>query len=192
MEINIPSNMFVELNNLFKVSTVNVELNNYECKDSEIIGNVRISGDYYQNDFESTLCEFEKLIPFNLVFKERNKVVDNIEIKDFEFFEVEKRGIETNFNIDIITSEVLQDDLEEIKSQITTDIDNQLAEILEVVEDNLPQITKPARRNVKYQSIRVCFFKNEGELNNILKNNDSEFLSNKLNENYYEKSRIIL
>ena len=49
MEINIPSNVFIELNNLFKVSTVDIEVSDYQLQDSEIIANIRISGDYYQN-----------------------------------------------------------------------------------------------------------------------------------------------
>ena len=194
MEINIPSNVFIELNNLFKVSTVDIEVSDYQLQDSEIIANIRISGDYYQNDFDSTLCEFEKTIPVNIVLNERNNQVDEVEINNFEYFEVEKRGIETSFSVDILTSEVkVNEELEKIKESITQEVDDELSEILEIVEDNLPQKVKKARNRENYQSIRICFFKNDQELNKILSdNNKDDVLSDRLNENYLEKSRIII
>lgn len=194
MEINIPSNVFIELNNLFKVSTVDIEVSDYQLQDSEIIANIRISGDYYQNDFDSTLCEFEKTIPVNIVLNERNNQVDEVEINNFEYFEVEKRGIETSFSVDILTSEVkVNEELEKIKESITQEVDDELSEILEIVEDNLPQKVKKARNRENYQSIRICFFKNDQELNKILSdNNKDDVLLDRLNENYLEKSRIII
>ncbi len=105
MNIQINSNAFTKLEQMVGISTVNIEILEYNLTDKVLTGQVKISGEYYSNskDFEENngLNNFENQIPFEIVFTNGIPLIRNVNINNFEYYEIAGRGIEATFDIDV-------------------------------------------------------------------------------------------
>lgn len=122
MQIEIKNNQFIEIKDLIKVLDVETLIRSYIFENfslkGEFLFKIRYCSLGKQLDEEEQL---EQVIPFEIVIPDI-KQVDNIELLDFEYFSVERRGIEVQLNLRIdYTTE----------DEITNSIDEEINEILE-------------------------------------------------------------
>lgn len=220
MQIKVNSNAFVKLPNLLKVSTIKALIDDFSLCKEEVKGNVTIKGDYYLDDEETTIKTFAEDIPFSIVFSHDKNEFTDIDITNFEYFEIDNKGIETSFDLVIdytekelvdcqenkgvptITPERImaknsdfeESNLEKIKTEISNKIDEVLSSKIEVKEDNLP--TKRINStNSNKKTIKVCFFKNEEEIDEICSLNKvsiDEVLQDANNSEYINKQRLFI
>lgn len=105
MNIQINSNAFTKLEQMVGISTVNIEILEYSLTEKVLTGQVKISGEYYSNnkEFEENngLNTFENKIPFEIVFTNGTPLIKNVNINNFEYYEIAGRGIEATFDIDV-------------------------------------------------------------------------------------------
>lgn len=158
MNLKVDSNAFTTLTGMVGISSVNIENYNNELKDKCLMGNIRIFGNYYGNKIEDdqNLQSFENIIPYEIVFTQDNIQVNNLEIENFEYYEVAGRGIETSFiiSVDYDFYDVREkENLDALKEEITSEIDEVLQEKLEVVEDNFLEVTLDQDRNDQQEII---------------------------------------
>lgn len=158
MNLKVDSNAFTTLTGMVGISSVNIENYNNELKDKCLMGNIRIFGNYYGNKIEDdqNLQSFENIIPYEIVFTQDNIQVNNLEIENFEYYEVAGRGIESSFiiSVDYDFYDVREkENLDALKEEITSEIDEVLQEKLEVVEDNFLEVTLDQDRNDQQEII---------------------------------------
>ncbi|MBQ8292719.1 MAG: hypothetical protein IJ501_01175 [Bacilli bacterium] len=161
MNIQVNSNAFTKLDKMVGISLVDVELLNYDLVDSILKGEIKIYGEYYSTDEKyqdnNGLNNFENIIPFEVVFTKNNVELKSIEVKDFEYYEVAGRGVEATFNIEIeydeMVDDLIIDDKESLKEEITNQMDQMLSEKLEIKTDNFleEKIVLPVERTTKKQ-----------------------------------------
>ena len=134
MNINVKVNNFIPLKNLSKVLNLQVSLNDYNFENGKLVGDFCVVGsyltDYEKND---SPVEFNESLPLEIIFTNDIKFINNIEIINYEYFEVERRGIEIEISINV-TYEDNNCDLNynEITNNITQHIDEKLQEELDI------------------------------------------------------------
>lgn len=155
MNIQINSNAFTKLEQMVGISTVNIEVLEYNLTDKVLTGQVKISGEYYSNnkDFEENngLNNFENQIPFEIIFTNGTPSIRNVNINNFEYYEIAGRGIEATFDIDVYydlidektrTEEFTEQLLEEkndltISDEIVNSIDCDIVPKEEVIKESI-------------------------------------------------------
>lgn len=238
MNIQINSNAFTKLEQMVGISTVNIEILEYSLADKTLTGQVKIIGEYYSGnkDFEENngLCNFENIIPFEIVFTNGKPLINSVNINDFEYYEIAGRGIEATFNIDVsydltdenarseeliesvteekikieeekeltILNDIVNDETnfnilteeEEIKENITNQIDSILAIKLEVKNDNFLEET-PKKRSEKKSWIKVIYYNENEQVKELCKNHDFSYedvLKENQKYNFSDNHRIII
>jgi len=98
MELSISCEAAVKLDKMRDVQDVHCAINDFNVNGDALEGSIRIWGNYFKDDVEN-LHDFTDLVPFTIVFKDKNFQIDDIEVRDFEFQEIVNQGIECRFNI---------------------------------------------------------------------------------------------
>ncbi len=98
MELTICCDASVKLPKMTNVMEVNCHIDSYEIKGDTLEGNILINGNYIQDDLEK-VYDFRELVPFTIVFKDKNYLVNSINVQNLECQEIINQGIECNFNI---------------------------------------------------------------------------------------------
>lgn len=103
MELKICCDATVRLEKMSNVNNVDCQVTTFELTGDTLNGNIKISGNYIKDNLEESF-PFEENVPFTLVFRDKNYVIDNIDIQDFTHQEIINQGIECNFNILVVYS----------------------------------------------------------------------------------------
>ncbi len=98
MELRICCDASVKLDKLTNVNHVDCQIGDYELTGDTLNGNIEIRGEYIKDNLED-VYPFSEIVPFTLVFKDKNYHIENIAVQDFSCQEIINQGIECNFNI---------------------------------------------------------------------------------------------
>ncbi len=141
MKLEIKNNNFIEIEDLIKVCSIECTLDEYSCENKILKGVLKFQGEYLKDssNFDTPFI-FLKLIPVEIVFIEDIQNIKEVIISSFEYFEVERRGVETettlliiqeedrevenSFNDEIISSVNLEDEYNNIKEDVNNEIEN--------------------------------------------------------------------
>ncbi|MCI5938890.1 MAG: hypothetical protein SOU07_00155 [Bacilli bacterium] len=184
MEIKIKCEHEIKLNQFVKLETVNFEVSSYLLKNDTLNGDVKINGTYQKNTSEiSTHQGFEDLVPFTVVFRDRNIKINKI-IIDEEKISENNDGINCSFTlvVDYALDEQIMEVPVEIEEEIikvsnttdeiTDDYTKKLEEKMNVRDSiNLINDTNVNFNNLKenYASINVYYLQNEKEIEQLAK-----------------------
>lgn len=176
MELKICCDASVKLERMSNVMEVECNVGDYKVDGDTLTGDIIIRGNYIQDVLEEH-HEFDEVVPFTIVFNEKNYVVEGITIQDFTCQEVINQGLECNFNVLVnytpegtnVEVPEKEDDAEEIeveteeniievsdddiKNEIDKKYDNLLNEILEARAD---QNFLEKNDNIKVRSNEEC------------------------------------
>lgn len=187
MEIKIKCEHEIKLNQFVKLETVNFEVSSHLLKNDTLNGDVKINGTYQKNTSEiSTHQGFEDLVPFTVVFRDRNIKINKI-IIDEEKISENNDGINCSFTlvVDYALDEQIMEVPVEIEEEIikvsnttdeiTDDYTKKLEEKMNVRDSidsiNLINDTNVNFNNLKenYASINVYYLQNEKEIEQLAK-----------------------
>lgn len=212
MELRMNFTSFIKLKDVIKVNDINGEILEYDLVENEINGVLGINGKYLKDTLDEVLT-FTEDVPFTIVFYENDIELDDVDCINLDYHLVDGRGLEISFDIKVeytnnddeenidalrdseinIDDELViepseidlnEDSIEEVKEDITEEIQQKLTNSLIFKDDNLPQekdtLTELTEKRCK---LRVCYFSNDNELENVCKNNnisiDQVFKDNK-------------
>lgn len=184
MEIKIKCEHEIKLNQFVKLETVNFEVSSYLLKNDTLNGDVKINGTYQKNTSEiSTHQGFEDLVPFTVVFRDRNIKINKIIIDEDKISE-NNDGINCSFTlvVDYALDEQIMEVPVEIEEEIikvsnttdeiTDDYTKKLEEKMNVRDSiNLINDTNVNFNNLNenYASINVYYLQNEKEIEQLAK-----------------------
>lgn len=164
MKLEIKNNNFIEIDDLIKVNNISCKLDEYQYENGTLKGQFQIQGEYIKDSssFDKPF-NFFQLIPFEIVFVEKINEITNIYIGEFEYFEVERRGIETEINIVINDEETdldcRKEEDESIRNETNYEIikdeaENEIANVLDQtfslsdVDNNNALLPTSAKRTI--------------------------------------------
>lgn len=98
MEIRMNFNDFIKIKSILKIIDLSGEVIDYQIDKNEIKGLMGINGKYAKESPEETYT-FNEEIPFNFIFKDNVKSVDDVDCVNLEYEVVDSRGIELSFDI---------------------------------------------------------------------------------------------
>ncbi len=194
MELKINCNQSIQLDKFISIDAINSEVSFYELKNDTLSGDVKLYGEYIkQIKDEKQKKGFEEIVPFTVVFRTNNFIIDNIIIENFSYNVIENQGIDCQFNIMIYyhlddkNEEILNDDIYNTK-----DKDNQNDKIndktIDINDDNSIEIPVETDEEI----ISVTNDKLEQEANEITKEYEDvleEILLNR-NDNFLEENDL--
>lgn len=147
MQIEIKNNQFIEIKDLIKVLEIETLIRSY------IFENFSLNGEYL---FKVKYCSLSKQlddeedievsIPFEIVMPDVTDV-NNIEILNFEYFAVERRGIEIELNLRIeynTGNELINEIEEEINDILDSNFEVESG-VIETKEEIFPRLEKRTR-----------------------------------------------
>lgn len=196
MNLKMNYNSFIKLKDFSKLLDITAEVTSYNQVNDVLDGKLTINGKYLKKD-GVTDDFFTEVLPFSVVFNDKNYHIDDIICTDIDTVSVDGRGIDTTFDIEIEYDEIspsveyedferLQsensiesideiekepitlDDIEKIKEEETQKIDKILKSTLNFKDDNLPTEEVIVRGlSDKKHRLKVCYYKNDKELENL-------------------------
>lgn len=98
MELKICCDASVKLEKMSNVMEVECNVGDYKVDGDTLTGDIIIRGNYIRDVLEEH-HEFDEVVPFTIVFNEKNFVVEGITIQDFTCQEIINQGLECNFNV---------------------------------------------------------------------------------------------
>ena len=139
MKLEIKNNRFIEIDDLIKINNISCELDEYHYENGTLKGQFQIKGDYIKDSssFDKPF-NFFNYVPFEIMFVDNIKEIKDISIGGFEYFEVERRGIETEIilvinnndrdysNLEDEVTNLEENDYNEIKKEVENEITNVL------------------------------------------------------------------
>lgn len=214
MNLKMNYNSFIKLKDFSKLLDITAEVTSYNQVNDVLDGKLTINGKYLKKD-GVTDDFFTEVLPFSVVFNDKNYHIDDIICTDIDTVSVDGRGIDTTFDIEIEYDEIspsveyedferLQsensiesiDEIEKIKEEETQKIDKILKSTLNFKDDNLPTEEVIVRGlSDKKHRLKVCYYKNDKELENLCIENkislNEVFKANK-NTNIEQHHRVII
>ncbi len=98
MEIRMNFTDFIKIKSILKIVDLSGEVIDYQIDKNEINGIMGINGKYAKESLDETYT-FNEEIPFNFIFKDNVKNVDDVDCVNLEYEVVDSRGIELSFDI---------------------------------------------------------------------------------------------
>lgn len=98
MEIRMNFNDFIKIKSILKIIDLSGEVIDYQIDKNEIKGLMGINGKYAKESLDETY-NFNEEIPFNFIFKDNVKSVDDVDCVNLEYEVIDSRGIELSFDI---------------------------------------------------------------------------------------------
>lgn len=98
MEIRMNFNDFIKIKSILKIIDLSGEVIDYQIDKNEIKGIMGINGKYAKESLDETY-NFNEEIPFNFIFKDNVKSVDDVDCVNLEYEVIDSRGIELSFDI---------------------------------------------------------------------------------------------
>lgn len=182
MEIKIRCEHEINLNQFVKLETINLEVSSFLLKNDTLNGDVKINGTYQKNTNDAPTHQgFEDLVPFTVVFRDRNIKINKITIDEEKFTE-NSDGINCTFvlivdyELEEQIIEVPVETEEEIikvsndSDEITDEYTKKLEEKMNVRDSvNLVNDTNVNFNNLKesYSCINIYYLQNEKEIEKI-------------------------
>lgn len=221
MELRMSFNTFIKLKDASKISDISGEILEYNVFDKELTGMFLITGSFYKNDLDD-LVNFKEEVPFNIMFVEDNVEVGDIDCVDLDYGLIDGRGLDVSFELIIKYSESnldederLLDNIElipaeddgilplvnettnneEIKDEITKEIERKLFESLSYKEDNNPTESFVSRISDTKKNIKVVYYESDRDLEQICKKNKvsiNEVLKNNIDNDIDKYQRVII
>ena len=221
MIINKTFKQIIKIKDLAYINELGCEIVEYYPNNNTLVGKVYITGAYHSSKTDEVKLVSED-VDFLFDLENDDFYIEDIECINFDYsvlegvgldvtFEVkldldiseeinsDKRGEVETSNQEVLTyddEESLNNEIELIKKEINKEVDLKLSEKLEIVNDNIPQDVV-VFRSIKDENsvIKVIYFNEEKELNEIAKNNnitlESIFKANKKTD-FNNKKRIII
>lgn len=125
MKINCQA--FLEIKKILSIKKLDAAIDDfaYSENDKEIKGNILVTTQCYIDNLEN-ITETKDSVPFNVVFVNNDSIQPkfDLSIENLVYHTVEGRGIELEFDIDIIETKVLEDDIVPIPVEIIDNGDN--------------------------------------------------------------------
>jgi hypothetical protein len=98
MELRICCDASVKLEKMTNVNEIFCDIDSYKVKGDTLEGNIRIQGNFIKDDM-NIHYDFNELVPFTIVFKDKNFQINKIEVQEFDCQEIINQGIECQFDI---------------------------------------------------------------------------------------------
>ncbi|MDD3999844.1 MAG: hypothetical protein PHX62_02985 [Bacilli bacterium] len=164
MELRICCDATVKLEKMTNVNEIYCDIDSFKVNGDTLEGNIRIHGKYIKDDV-NIQYDFNELVPYTIVFKDRNYRINNIEVQNLNCQEIINQGIECNFDIlvDYTPNSVDSDEDEILKPESVFDapkveeipIGEESEEIAVTAEDDaiLSDETIKAEINQKYNDL---------------------------------------
>ena len=195
MNLKMNYNSFIKLKDFSKLLDITAEVTSYNQVNDVLDGKLTINGKYLKKD-GVTDDFFTEVLPFSVVFNDKNYHIDDIICTDIDTVSVDGRGIDTTFDIEIeydeISPSVEYEDFERLQSE------NSIESIDEIEKEpiNLPTEEVIVRGlSDKKHRLKVCYYKNDKELENLCIENkislNEVFKANK-NTNIEQHHRVII
>lgn len=147
MQIEIKNNQFIEIKDLIKVLDIEALIRSY------IFDNFSLNGEY---EFKVKYCslskqlddveQLETRIPFEIVMPEVQSI-DKIEMINFEYYAVERRGIEIELTLNI-EYQTQEDIISDIDESIDDILEEQVGTVEEKKDEIFPRLEKRTRYKV--------------------------------------------
>lgn len=221
MIINKTFKQIIKIKDLAYINELGCEIVEYYPNNNTLVGKVYITGAYHSSKTDEVKLVSED-VDFLFDLENDDFYIEDIECINFDYSVLEGVGLDVTFEVkldldiseeinsdkreevetsnqEVLTyddEESLNNEIELIKKEINKEVDLKLSEKLEIVNDNIPQDVV-VFRSIKDENsvIKVIYFNEEKELNEIAKNNnitlESIFKANKKTD-FNNKKRIII
>ncbi len=214
MEIRLNCNKIIELNNFDKLKLIKINIYSYKLEEDNLNGDVKVEGDYYKKDCLESMG-FEELIPFTIVFNNKNVKIENIFIENDSYTINSNVGVEVSFDIivkySLIENKNVNDSVIEVPVEIeeVVQVSNKMLEEVEDITakyesllDELFDVRQDSNNNENqfikkqkdsYKTISIFYINNEKELDIISRERRIPLQDlYKQNEDYSATHRIII
>lgn len=165
MNIKINCQAFLDKKKIISVKNLQASINDYEIKETEVLGNIKIEGEGYINNLDEIMT-IEELVPFSVILNDllNNKTSNDlqIDIENFVYNVIDGRGLELEFDITVSLFENIEPilNIEEIDKLETSE----LTELKEVEVE--PSLT-PSNDELVDSSRKIVEIENEEDLASI-------------------------
>lgn len=165
MNIKINCQAFLDKKKIISVKNLQASINDYEIKETEVLGNIKIEGEGYINNLDEIMT-IEELVPFSVILNDllNNKTSNDlqIDIENFVYNVIDGRGLELEFDITVSLFENIEPilNIEEIDKLETSE----LTELKEVEVE--PSLT-PSNDELVDSSRKIVEIENEEDLTSI-------------------------
>lgn len=196
MNLKMNYNSFIKLKDFSKLLDITAEVTSYNQVNDVLDGKLTINGKYLKKDGVNDDF-FTEVLPFSVVFNDKNYTIDDIICSDIDTVSVDGRGIDTTFDIEIEYTEQTQSnvyedferlqtqindekidqfekesitlaEIEKIKEEETQKVDKILKSALNFKNDNLPTEEAIVRGlSDKKHRLKVCYYNTDRELENL-------------------------
>lgn len=98
MELKINCDATVKLKKLTSLVSIDCNVVDYEIVEGTLNGNIKIEGTYIKDSMEEEFS-FSEMVPFTVVFRDKNFKIDEIVCANFSCQEIVNQGIECHFDV---------------------------------------------------------------------------------------------
>src|SRR5690554_2334121 len=98
MELKISCDASIKLKKMSGTKNVRCEVADYEIDEDTLVGNMKIFGSYYKDDLDNDY-PFSELVPFTVVFRDKNFTINEIRSENFNCNEIFNQGLDCHFDI---------------------------------------------------------------------------------------------
>ena len=179
MELRICCDASVKLEKMTNVNEIHCDIENFTVKGDTLEGNIRISGKYIKDDMDN-LFDFREMVPFTIVFKDRNFEINKIEVEDFNCQEIINQGVECQFNIVVDYVTKTDTDVEVLEDTFQEEVVEEVP-VLEANEDH--PVDAPATED--YDEVMLSDDEIKAEINQKYNELLNEILEERAEENFY-------
>lgn len=184
MELRICCDAAVKLTKMTDVVDVECNIDSYTVKGEVLEGNIMIRGNYIKDNIEEKYA-FSELVPFTIVFKDRNYLVNHISIEEFVCQEIINQGIECKFNI--VVDYTPQEVAEEVPVASGEEVPVQSAPPLE----NEALLNEEPSEEEVAEEVLLDDDEIKAEINKKYDDLLNEILEAREDENFYEPEKAI-
>lgn len=197
----------IKIKDIAYLNELGAEIVEYCPKENSLLGKLYLTGAYHSSKTDEVKLIAED-INFTITLDNSDFYINDIECINFEYQVLEGVGLEFKYEIelDVDASEEFdereviqtedQDNLEELKEEISNAVDKKLSSKLNLIEDNYPQEQIILRSiDNKVNKIKIVYYDDEKDLNNIAKVNNisiETLLKENKSNNFNQHKRVII
>src|SRR5690554_108982 len=166
MELKISCDASIKLKKMSGTKNVRCEVADYEVDEDTLVGNMKIFGSYYKDDLDNDY-PFSELVPFTVVFRDKNFTINEIRSENFNCNEIFNQGLDCHFDIVI--------DYEKTNEDVKLDEDIELGDDLDLFSEPGfdENIIMEAEEELDDEQISEKY---DNMLNDVLSKRDDNFL----------------
>lgn len=197
----------IKIKDIAYLNELGAEIVEYCPKENSLLGKLYLTGAYHSSKTDEVKLIAED-INFTITLDNSDFYINDIECINFEYQVLEGVGLEFKYEIELDVDieeefderEVIQtedqDNLEELKEEISNAVDQKLSSKLNLIEDNYPQEQIILRSiDNKVNKIKIVYYDDEKDLNNIAKVNNisiETLLKENKSNNFNQHKRVII